>query len=380
MLSNFLIKIIVFLLPTQLGLHFWPDYSRVAGIKIDYLSPTLYLVDILLVLLLLLNTKRIRIYIKNNLKITIIFLLFVLLNTLLSVSPLNTMFWWIRSILYLLTFIVLRLRNLRWEQIQHPLFCSTVLIVLLEIVQLVNQSSLGGIFYYLGERSFGSSTPGIGRLNLLGQEVLRPISTFSHANSLSGYLLIVFYLFSKKTSQPWQKIVPFVGILLTFSKTAIFCLAIIVFNVRPEITIFSSIILTIIQPIIHNINSNSQSLSDRLFFFDYQNKIMFRNIFTGVGLGGYIPSLGDQLPGSYITPAKLQPIHNLPYLMLTEIGIIGAAVMLFTILKKKVWQFITNPLVIGLIAVVLFTGVFDHYTWTLPQNKLILLIAFAIML
>ena len=33
-------------IPTQLGLHFWPEWSKVAGIRVDYLSPVLYLTDI----------------------------------------------------------------------------------------------------------------------------------------------------------------------------------------------------------------------------------------------------------------------------------------------------------------------------------------------
>ena len=41
------IALFLFLLaiPTQLGRHFWPEWSRVVGIRVDYLSPTLYLVD-----------------------------------------------------------------------------------------------------------------------------------------------------------------------------------------------------------------------------------------------------------------------------------------------------------------------------------------------
>jgi len=43
-------KIAFFLLlatiPIQLGKHFWPDFSFVQGIRIDYLSPTFYLSDL----------------------------------------------------------------------------------------------------------------------------------------------------------------------------------------------------------------------------------------------------------------------------------------------------------------------------------------------
>lgn len=380
MISDFTIKIIVFLLPTQLGLHFWPSFSRVAGIKIDYLSPTLYIIDILLTLLVLLNFRLILRFLQKNILSVCVFVFFIILNTLFSVSPPNSLFWWLRTLLYLLIFLVFRLRHLKWPQIRTPLLYGTILIVLIEITQLYLQSSVGGPFYFLGERAFSGSTPGIGRFDLLGLEVLRPISTFSHPNSLAGYLLIVFYLFTKKPSKSWHKIVPFVGILLTFSKTVIISLAFIIFNLKPEFIILLSLIFTLAQPIIQNYSSNWQSISDRLFYFSYLKKIIFKNPFTGVGLGGFIPALGKLLPGSFLTPSKLQPVHNLPFLMLTELGLLGTLLLIISFLKQKIFKTLSNPLVLGLLALVLFTGTFDHYTWTLPQNKLIFLLALSIML
>lgn len=381
MLSNFLIKVIVLFLPTQLGLHFWPTFSRVAGIKVDYLSPTLYFLDIMLFLLVFLNLKLVFNYLKKNLLSLGIFLSIIFLNTLFSVSPLNSLFWWLRLILYLLVFLILRLRKLQWKDISTPLLFSTSLLLILEVLQLLFQSSLGGPFYFLGERTYSSATPGIGRFNLFGQEILRPIGTFSHANSLAGYLLIVFYLFSKKTSRSWYKIIPFIGILLTFSKSAVFSLAFLLFSLKPEIIIFLSLLLTLIQPLIQNFISFSwQPLFDRLFYFSYLKKILLQNPLTGTGLGNFIPSLGKLLPGSFLTPSKLQPIHNLPYLYLSELGILGSLFLILNVLKKKTFKILTNPLVLGLLAIVIFTGTFDHYFWTLPQNKLIFLFALAIML
>ena len=57
MFSKLLIWLIVFFLPSQLGLHFWPSFSRAAGIRLDYLSPTLYFVDLLL-LVFVISTAR----------------------------------------------------------------------------------------------------------------------------------------------------------------------------------------------------------------------------------------------------------------------------------------------------------------------------------
>src|SRR3989344_9415701 len=43
--------LLILFLPTQLGRHFWPNFSFVSGIRIDYLSPTLYATDIFILLI-----------------------------------------------------------------------------------------------------------------------------------------------------------------------------------------------------------------------------------------------------------------------------------------------------------------------------------------
>ncbi|MEK7073923.1 MAG: hypothetical protein AAB960_01180, partial [Patescibacteria group bacterium] len=40
------------MLPTQLGWHMWPTWAYILGRKVDYLSPTVFLTDIILVALL----------------------------------------------------------------------------------------------------------------------------------------------------------------------------------------------------------------------------------------------------------------------------------------------------------------------------------------
>ena len=50
--KRILFKILVLLLPVQLSKHFWPLWSYISGIRLDYLSPVVYLTDILLFLLL----------------------------------------------------------------------------------------------------------------------------------------------------------------------------------------------------------------------------------------------------------------------------------------------------------------------------------------
>ena len=55
-----LLTFFILFLPTQLGYHFWPPWAYVFGIRIDYLSPTVYFTDVIVVALalLLLFEKR----------------------------------------------------------------------------------------------------------------------------------------------------------------------------------------------------------------------------------------------------------------------------------------------------------------------------------
>lgn len=53
--KNYIFLLLIFLLPTQLGKHFWPEWSLVNGIRVDYLSPTIYVTDILIIALFILT-------------------------------------------------------------------------------------------------------------------------------------------------------------------------------------------------------------------------------------------------------------------------------------------------------------------------------------
>ncbi|MBI3070230.1 MAG: hypothetical protein HYY87_02915, partial [Candidatus Levybacteria bacterium] len=50
--------------------------------------------------------------------------------------------------------------------------------------------SMGGLFYFFGERAFTSQTPGIANASINGELMLRPYGTFPHPNVLGGYLTI----------------------------------------------------------------------------------------------------------------------------------------------------------------------------------------------
>ena len=88
--SRYATYLLILLLPTQLGKHFFFSFSFVSGVRVDYLAPTIYAIDFLLGLLLLLHAR----YLLTkffHMKFLLL-LLFLFLNTALSTVPLLSLY------------------------------------------------------------------------------------------------------------------------------------------------------------------------------------------------------------------------------------------------------------------------------------------------
>ena len=140
--------LLILLLPTQLGKHFWPSFSQVLGIRIDYLSSTLYLTDLLILLLLMLwltrNLKRsspINLLRKIdgspdwNIIIWLIFIIYLIINILLSNSLLLGLYGLAKILeLSLLGFYIAR--NLKTKK-------EFSIIALIFSISIIGESLLG---------------------------------------------------------------------------------------------------------------------------------------------------------------------------------------------------------------------------------------------
>ena len=198
MFSTILLQLIVFFLPSQLGLHFWPEFSRAAGIKIDYLSPTLYLSD-LLVICLVLVTRRPRFS-----RTILLLLLLIFANILFSLSPFLTFYKFSRLFLYLALYLYLTQHTPLFLKLFPFVFPWTVLWTsLLAVWQFFAQTHLGGLWFWIGERPLNLLLPNVAKISLgnLGL-YLRPYATFSHPNALAGFLslglLLLLYLKNRR--------------------------------------------------------------------------------------------------------------------------------------------------------------------------------------
>jgi len=403
-LRNFLFFLFLLFLPNQLGLHFWPTWTYVQGLRIDYLSPTFYLSHLLFFAPLLVFcvsrvTSLSRPHLLKGLPTICLLILLLVLQLLTSISPPLSLYKYSIFLLLFLIFLYISKRETTptwiWSGLSLGVFWAT----LIAVFQFRTQQSLG--FWILGERDFSILTPGIAKsfidippigVSIVQGLFLRPYSTFSHPNSLAGFMLVsMFLLIALRKHLPGAVFVLSIlssvtTVILTGSRTAIIVLIFsalyfLVSSLKYKShKFFLSVLLLIPLASYLFISSNlfsGQSFSRRL----EENKIAFimfqNNSLFGVGLGNFIPALGHFIPSatysSLSTPTLwLQPVHNIYLLLASETGAVGVSLFLFLLVRTlvKLRHLNNKPLFFALLAVLL-TGFLDHYWLTLLQNQIL---------
>jgi len=236
------------LLPTQLGFHFWPDWAMVLGRRLDYLSPTIFLTDITIISTLFFwftsslpygnglfvmpdlirhlgSFLRFRLVGRNDTRNDYylqkcryffskhwycwVLVIFTILNILLASSPIIAFSKWLKVLeLFLFGLYIVKTK----PSFSRSLWCLSVAVFyssIIAITQFFLQHSIGGLCWFLGERSFDVTTPGIARIQILPNsffnffssvlrfptsELLRSYATFPHPNVLGGFLAIMLPL------------------------------------------------------------------------------------------------------------------------------------------------------------------------------------------
>ena len=401
-LEKLLFLAIIFFIPSQLGKHFWPNFSFISGIRIDYLSPTIYFTDLLiLALLILVFIKSFRNGILNkwfeNTKFQkMLFLLssFLAVNTLLSQNIFLSFYYFLKLIEFSLFayIVVIFISKVGKKELSLTISFAIILQSVISIVQYINQRSIEGVFYFLGERSFSGATPGIANASIDGSLLLRAYGTFSHPNVLGGFLLLfmVFLLFNIKNKKT-ESILPIAAIIigssaliLTFSRLSIvlWIISLAIFAVLKirkgfldkGIFIFLILAFTIFTAIIYSaffFRISQTSLSEESFilrealFLD-AIFVFLKNPVIGAGMGNFI-SKASLYGNIYI----LQPAHNIFLLILIQTGIIGFMVSLWLLYKTYINLLVKkSPYLIMIFFWIIVLGMFDHYFLTVQQGQL----------
>lgn len=390
-LNNGFLFLLILFLPTQLGRHFFLSSSYFFGIRVDYLSPTIYFFDILSVIVFWLNFKYLFNFVKQ--KKVILFFLLLILNSIFSLFPLLSIYKTLKIFQWLAIFLIIK-KNLSFKKrglILNAFLGGTTIELIISLGQFMAKKSIGGFFWFLGERTFSLSTPEIAKVNILGHEALRAYGTFSHPNSLAGfYLLLYFYYLTKnnKKNFSWPRffLLLFCSflILISFSKLAISLWFFGNFfylsqkQIRCWLCFFAKI-FTFSLPFLIFISTQTDplSLKNRLLLFDEWWRVFKLKWILGTGLGAYVKAKELIKTASLPYYIFAQPVHNLHLLLLIEMGVIIFLIFFFLVYPwlKKIW--LKNQWVFLMF---FFSSLLDHYWWSLPQNFFLLSVITALVL
>jgi hypothetical protein len=402
-----LFYLFAFLLPTQLTINFWPEYSYLSGLRIDYLSPQISIFDIVCTLILMITFWKFfqnRKYGADTIcpKAILAFGLLTIVNTITSINPFITVYRFAKLGLYFGASWILVHQIIRETHFQKILrrviyfaVAGTLIVVILAVLQFFNKSSLGGLLYFMGERSINMSLPGIAKITIDGAEYLRPYSTFSHPNSMAGYLIVIFFLAqwcqrkyadlnrkigtdvsTTKYILQLVQIASIVGILVSFSRNAIVTCGILILfqilNLKKVVLTkrigFSIILFIAINIAFMSLRWDDNSLNKRFFLLQRSVLLISQHPLVGTGFGTSIVAfarLGEPLAGKFTD--TLQPTHNIYFLALSEFGIIGIIFLVY-ILKELFMGCDIRKMPTFAILAIFLTGQADHYWLTLPQN------------
>lgn len=379
-INALLVFLLILLLPTQFGRHFFLPFSYLSGVRVDYLAPTIYATDIIVLFLAFVNRNAIFSILRK--RSVLILLLTLVLNVLFSQSFVVAFYQYIKIIEVLIVGIVAYKHIIEEREILIAFFIAALVQLIVSILQLITKHSLQGIFYFLGERYMTLSMPAIAKASLQGVELLRPYGTFSHPNSLAGFFLVLycFVLVNKKISRyvflKYIFLLVFTCLVfLSFSKVAILALIILtayylVFQSRlscrfcfwARMTIIGGVGFIFIQA-----HTDPLTLSKRLELMNNSFRIILQHPFIGVGLGNYL--IAQNQFSSKFSYFFNQPVHNIFLLFFAETGLlVGGFLFIKLVSFLKKWLY---PQYILVIAAIIITGFFDHYWMTLQQNILL---------
>ena len=422
-LHRYFFYLLLVLLPTQLGYHWWPSWALVLGRRIDYLSPTLYVTDILIFFVILFwvidwisrsMNHELGIMVKTKTRSFLIhYSLFILLlclftgiNILFASNHMVALFAWIKiAELVGLGLYIIHTKP-KFSSILFPLSIGVLYSSMIALAQFIFQHSIGGIFWFLGERTFTSQTPGIAQIpfcfpsRLNCPLLLRAYGTFSHPNVLGGFLAITLPLlltqFLKKKNLFYivTCVVGILALVLTFSRSAwivaLFGMAYVIVREKKKFIVFTLLSAGIVLFYIGNtFRFQDESIVVRQQLNAAAVSMFFGSPVIGNGLGNFLVGLPAHLVSRQIY--FLQPVHNIYLLLLSEIGIIGFGIFIYLIIScfknyesgimnNRKNLFLSSIIIHYSLFAILLLGLIDHYFLTLQQGQVLFTIFLSLSL
>ncbi|MGI5828506.1 MAG: hypothetical protein ACOX6V_05805, partial [Patescibacteria group bacterium] len=266
-----------------------------------------------------------------------------------------------------------------------------IALLTLSTLQIITKRSIGGVWCWLGERSFSSLTPGIALQSLLGGLYLRPYATFSHPNVLAGYAVLVVlwnYLFFVPRTPVQRKIkivglvVGIITILISWSQ-GVWLSLVGVFIVGkllskwPDLksySLFAGVIICLTIPFLLVVGERMVGnlfLSEEIVVRNrlFQNFIQhLPNALIG-GYGWHGTWQQSRLGAAALLGYRgLQPVHNAAWYIISSIGVVGVTIL--ALISYKIIKKLSFYQVL-IILLIIFLSTVDHYPITQQQTLLL---------
>ena len=379
-------------IPLQLNKFFPLPFSYVLGIPIDYRIPSIYLSDILIVLFLLSSIsslKKIKDFCSDKkwyLLVVVTFLTYLTLCTFFIKESKEATLFFLIKLVELVAFSVPAAYYLSQKKVftlALRVFKFTLTWQSLVVVyQFITQRSLG--LWFLGERSFDTTTTGIAHIEIFQNQFLRPYGTFPHPNVMGAFSLVLLIILagSLKNSDlyplPKKTIIPHalaaISIVASFSKTALIMLfvsPVVIVKKRTHLVVAAlTIIILVLIYVFALLPRSINAIAERILLSQAALLVASQNIILGVGSNNFILAISKLNLQSVSEVRLLQPVHNVFLLILAENGLLG--LLLFSLVLLTVSKFTKDKARLFLFFVVLVYLSIDHFMWTLQQGQLIL--------
>lgn len=370
-----LLAAIGFFLPTQLGRHFFPAFSQIGGVRVDYLAPTFYFIDFFLIALIVLHQQIIGNVLHSRWFQALVLVLIV--NVLFSRLPLLSLYWSLRTI------EIVWVATIFWhisDGVKNAFWLGSLVGGVFQlgvvVLQLLFRHSVGGVLWFVGERPLSTSLPDIAKVTIAGVEYLRPYGTFSHPNAMGGYyalLAVAAWILLRRSPLRFGLVgLSTLLVMVSLSRGAIASLA-VGFGVwayqryeqkhRATMGVVALILLGIGLLVFSRfILSDPLALPKRMALLEQAGALFLSSPIVGVGRGAYVSAqAGHDFGYAYFF---VQPVHSIFMLYLVEMGIVGVGLLCW-----YGWQIRQALLrMVPVVAVVAVSGVADHYWLTLIQN------------
>ncbi|MAF24511.1 hypothetical protein CL634_02905 [bacterium] len=397
----------IFLLPWQ-ARWIWQEAS-INGEVWEYGRYSLYATEILLWLLIivwtLINRKKLALAFRRKLPVSQSRLALLLPILLALIWSGLTIFWsadvglaysvWFKMLEGAVLFTLLLNSKIRLEKFLATFTFAGVVQGLIAVWQFVTQSVIGSKWFGVATQVAGV---GDAVIETSTGRWLRAYGTLPHPNILGGFLVvailitIALYIRFVKRLHLWAALATLpimgAGLFFSFSRSAALALVAswllwvivgIYKNQKYEVIsllktgvvlVATFVVLAFMyQPLVATRYTSQgrleiNSLSERQIYENDAKQLLGQRTVVGRGIGQFTGAVYSEVDSTRLA-WDYQPVHNLNWLLLVELGLVGWAFFIFVALFYLTTFARLNTPAWPAFAALLVISFFDHYVWTL---------------